>query len=56
MAAAGINWIPGETYSHAEADYIEAVKLCLDRGAEVNAKNSLGLTAMHGRRNADGNR
>ncbi len=51
MAAAGINWIPGQTYSHAEADYIEAVKLCLDRGAEVNAKNSLGLTAMHGAAN-----
>jgi ankyrin len=51
MAAAGINWIPGQTYSHAEADYVEAVKLCLDRGAEVNAKNSLGLTAMHGAAN-----
>jgi len=51
MAAAGINWIPGQTYSHAEADYVEAVKLCLERGAEVNAKNSLGLTAMHGAAN-----
>src|SRR5262249_54517458 len=29
MAAAGINWIPGQTYSHSEADYVEAVKLCL---------------------------
>ncbi len=51
MAAAGINWIPGQTYSHSEADYIEAVKLCLDRGADVNASNSLGLTAMHGAAN-----
>jgi uncharacterized protein len=51
MAAAGINWIPGQTYTHPEADYVEAVKLCLDRGADVNAKNSLGLTAMHGAAN-----
>ena len=51
MAAAGINWIPGQTYSHSEAEYVEAVKLCLDRGADVNAHNSLGLTAMHGAAN-----
>ena len=29
----------------------EAVNLCLDRGADVNASNSLGLTAMHGAAN-----
>jgi uncharacterized protein len=51
MAAAGINWIPGQTFSHPEAEYVEAVKLCLDRGADVNAHNSLGLTAMHGAAN-----
>lgn len=51
MAAAGINWIPGQTWSHSEAEYVEAVKLCLDRGADVNASNSLGLTAMHGAAN-----
>ena len=51
MAAAGINWIPGQTYTHPEADYVEAVKLCLDRGAPVNAANSLGLTAIHGAAN-----
>src|SRR4029453_6434306 len=51
MAAAGINWIPGQTYSHTEADYVEAVKLCLERGIDVNASNSLGLTAMHGAAN-----
>ncbi len=51
MAAAGINWIPGQTYTRSEANYIEAVKLCLDRGAPVNASNSLGLTAMHGAAN-----
>jgi ankyrin repeat protein len=51
MAAAGINWIPGQTFTRAEADYVEAVKLCLERGAPVNASNSLGLTAMHGAAN-----
>jgi len=51
MAASGINWIPGQTYSHSEAKYGEAVKLCLDRGADVNASNLLGFTAMHGAAN-----
>jgi uncharacterized protein len=51
MAAAGINWIPGQTFSHSEAEYVEAVNLCLERGADVNASNSLGLTAIHGAAN-----
>jgi ankyrin repeat protein len=51
MAAAGINWIPGQTLTRSESDYVEAVKLCLERGAPVNASNTLGLTAMHGAAN-----
>ncbi len=51
MAAAGINWIPAQTYTRSEADYVEAVKLCLERGAPVNATNSLGLAAIHGAAN-----
>jgi ankyrin repeat protein len=51
MAAAGINWIPAQTFSHTEADFVEAVKLCLERGANVNATNSLGLAAIHGAAN-----
>jgi ankyrin repeat protein len=51
MAASGINWIPGQTFSHSEAEYVDAVKLCLDRGADPNATNSLGFTAMHGAAN-----
>ncbi len=47
MAAAGMNWVPGQTYTRSETDYAEAVRICLERGAEVNAANSLGLTAMH---------
>jgi ankyrin repeat protein len=51
MAAAGINWIPGQTFTRSESDYLETVKLCLERDAPVNASNTLGLTAMHGAAN-----
>jgi ankyrin repeat protein len=51
MAAAGINWIPGQTYTRPEAEYVDAVKLCLERGADANASNSLGLAAIHGAAN-----
>ena len=51
MAAAGINWIPAQTFTRPEADYVEAVKLCLERGAPVNATNSLKLAAIHGAAN-----
>jgi uncharacterized protein len=51
MAAAGINWIPAQTYTRSEADYVEAVKLCLERGADVNATNTLKLAAIHGAAN-----
>jgi len=51
MAAAGINWIPAQTVTRPEANYVEAVKLCLERGADVNATNSLKLAAIHGAAN-----
>ena len=51
MAASGINWIPAQTFTRSEADYIAAVKLCLERGAPVNATNSLQLAAIHGAAN-----
>jgi ankyrin repeat protein len=51
MAAAGINWIPAQTYTRSEAEYVEAVKLCLERGADVNATNSIKLAAIHGAAN-----
>ena len=51
MAASGINWVPGQTVSHPEADYVAAVTLCLERGADVNAANALGLAAIHGAAN-----
>jgi ankyrin repeat protein len=51
MAASGVNWIPAQTFTRSEADYVEAVKLCLERGAPVNATNSLQLAAIHGAAN-----
>ena len=51
MAAAGINWIPAQTFTRSEANYLEAVKLCLERGADVNATNTLKLAAIHGAAN-----
>jgi ankyrin repeat protein len=51
MAASGINWIPAQTFTRPEADYVEAVKLCLERGADVNATNTLKLAAIHGAAN-----
>ena len=51
MAAAGINWVVAQTYSRSDAEYLDAAKLCLELGADVNAVNSQGFTAMHGAAN-----
>ena len=51
MAAAGVNWVVAQTYSRSEEEYLEAAKLCLDKGADVNAVNKQGFTAMHGAAN-----
>jgi len=51
MAAAGVNWVVGETFSESRAVWIEAVQLCLDQGIDVNAVNSMGLQAVHGAAN-----
>jgi len=51
MAAAGVNWVPAQTYSESPARWIEAVQLCLEVGGDVNAANEMGLTAMHGAAN-----
>jgi ankyrin repeat protein len=52
MLAAGAGWRTGETILGGldygpESDAIDAVKLCLDRGADVNAIDEDGLTALH---------
>jgi ankyrin repeat protein len=51
MAAAGINWVVAQTYSRSDAEYLEAAKLCLEKGADVNAANSQGFTPMIGAAN-----
>jgi ankyrin repeat protein len=51
MAAAGVNWVIGETFSESPAVWIQAVQLCLDQGIDVNAVNQMGLQAVHGAAN-----
>ena len=52
MAAAGINWVVAQTYSRSDEEYLEAVKLCLEKGNDINAVDTrTGLTAMHGAAN-----
>jgi ankyrin repeat protein len=55
MAAAGVNWVIGQTYSESPSMWIEAVKLCLELGADVNATNSMGLTPLLGAVNRGSN-
>ena len=51
MAAAGVNWVVAQTFSRSDNEYLEAAKLCLEKGADVNAVNGQGFTAMHGATN-----
>ena len=51
MAAAGVNWMNGQTFTESKEALMEAVRLCLDKGADVNAKNSMGVTAVIGAAN-----
>jgi ankyrin repeat protein len=51
MAAAGINWVVAQTYTESDEAILEAVKLCLELGQDVNHANSMGLTAVHGAAN-----
>jgi uncharacterized protein len=51
MAVAGVNWVIGETYSRSEDQYLEAARLCLELGLDVNAVNEQGFRAIHGAAN-----
>ena len=51
MAATGLNWVVAQTYSRSDDEYLEAAKLCLEKGNDVNAVNNQGFTAMHGAAN-----
>ena len=51
MAAAGVNWVVDQTYDEGPEARLAAVKLCVELGMDVNAVNSMGLTAAHGAAN-----
>jgi ankyrin repeat protein len=55
MAAAGVNWVVAQTYTESPQALLEAVALCLELGADVNATNSMGLTALLGAANRGSN-
>lgn len=46
--AAGIGWVEGVTYEWSEDENLQAVKMCLDLGIDVNAADDMGRTALHG--------
>jgi uncharacterized protein len=51
MAAAGVNFVVSQTFTRSNEEYLEAAKLCLEKGNDVNAVNNQGITAMHGATN-----
>jgi len=51
MAASGVNWVVDQTYDEGPDALLEAVKLCYELGMDVNATNSMGLTALMGAAN-----
>jgi ankyrin repeat protein len=51
MAAAGVNWTVNQTYDEGQESLLEAVKLCVELGMNVNAANSMGLTPLMGAAN-----
>jgi ankyrin len=55
MAAAGVNWVVAQTYTVSPADELAAVRLCLELGNDINASNSMGLTALLGAVNRGAN-
>jgi len=55
MAAAGVNWAVAQTYTESPQALLDAIALCLDQGADVNAVNSMGLTALLGAANRGAN-
>ncbi len=51
MAAAGVNWVVDQTFDEGQPALLETVKFCVELGMDVNAVNSMGLTALHGAAN-----
>jgi uncharacterized protein len=46
--ASGIGWVEGITFEWSPQETLEAVKMCLDLGIDVNAVDDQGRTALHG--------
>ncbi len=55
MVAAGVNFAVDETYTEGPAALLDAVKLTLELGNDVNAVNSMGVAAIHGAANRGAN-
>ncbi|MBT5483693.1 MAG: hypothetical protein HOK55_03115, partial [Gammaproteobacteria bacterium] len=55
MAAAGMNWTVAQTYTVSDEALLEAVKINIALGADVNAANSMGLTPLLGAANRGSN-
>ncbi|MDX1562585.1 MAG: ankyrin repeat domain-containing protein [Gammaproteobacteria bacterium] len=55
MAAAGVNWVVAQTYTVSPEASLEAVKLTLELGNDINATNSMGLSALLGAVNRGAN-
>jgi ankyrin repeat protein len=51
MAAAGVNWVVSQTYTEGPEQLLAAVELCHGLGMDVNAVNSMGITAVMGAAN-----
>jgi ankyrin repeat protein len=51
MAAAGVNWVVSQTYTESPEALLAAVELCHELGMDVNAVNSMGITAVMGAAN-----
>jgi ankyrin repeat protein len=48
MVAAGVGWLPAISFTWTEADQLEALKICLENGIDIDAANNAGVTALHG--------
>lgn len=48
MVASGVGWAEGMLREYSEDQTFEVVKLLVDLGADVNAANDHGITALHG--------
>jgi len=47
MVAAGLGWV-GNFSANAPGQWMNAVNFCLDHGADINAADGKGYTALHG--------